>query len=392
MKPLHPFPARMAPELATHGLKEYREKNAIVLDPMCGSGTVLAEARNAGHIAIGMDLDPLSVLISNCVVDPVPCESMTLGADYVLDRARYLRDMCGPRWPDEATARFASYWFDEEVIVDLAALSSAIKSARITDSLRRYLWCAFSRMIIVKSNGVSRAMDLSHSRPHRTARVKVAQPLERFEQEIRKLIKRTSPLVEACSDSSSPSKGLVLRGDSRSIPLSDSSVDCVVTSPPYLNAIDYLRMSKFTLIWLGHSISELRAIRAETVGHESGRSASLVSGVPWSRFGNLRKLERRHQSMIARYTDDICMVVQEMARVLKVGAAFTVVVGNSAIRGVYVENAEILKWAMSNTRLEIAAEERRAIPDNRRYLPPPRTVQGQPSRMREEVVLTGRKI
>lgn len=391
-KPLHPFPARMAPELATESLREHSDKGAIVLDPMCGSGTALAVARNAGHLAIGIDIDPLSVLISNCVVDPIRHESIVSGADHVLDQARSLRHSCAPNWPDEETARFARFWFDEEAIRDLVALSSAIRSVRVAHALRRYLWCAFSRMIIVKSNGVSRAMDLSHSRPHRSARVRVADPFERFQREIREVVDRAPAVTDHNSATGTRRSGLVLRGDSRSIPLESESMDCVITSPPYLNAIDYMRMSKFTLIWLGHSIMELRAIRGESIGNESGRSAWLASGVPWHRFGNLRRLEGRHQGMIARYTDDMSAIVQEIARVLKAGASFTVVVGNSAIRGVYVENAEILKWAISNTRLEIAAEERREIPDNRRYLPPPSTVQGQPSRMREEVVLTGRKV
>ena len=388
-KPLHPFPARMAPELATKGLREHSQSHAIILDPMCGSGTVLAEASNAGHIAIGMDIDPLSVLISNCVVNPIRRESLLSGADYVLDLARPLRNASEPNWPDEETAKFASYWFDEDVIADLVALSFAIRNACVANSLRRYLWCAFSRMIIVKTNGVSRAMDLSHSRPHRTDRIKVAQPFERFEREIQVLIRRNSAAADVLSDHPT---GLVLRADSRSIPMESESVDCVITSPPYLNAIDYIRMSKFTLIWLGYSIPELRAIRAESVGCESGGSASFVPGIPWCRFGDLDRLENRHQRMVARYTGDLALMVREIARVLKVGASFTIVIGNSAIRGVYVENAEILKWALSNARLEISVEERREIPDSRRYLPPPQARQGHPSRMREEVVVTGRKV
>jgi hypothetical protein len=40
-------------------------------------------------------------------------------------------------------------------------------------------------------------------------------------------------------------------------------VDLIFTSPPHLNAIDYLRCSKFSLVWMGHSIAALREPKHE---------------------------------------------------------------------------------------------------------------------------------
>jgi tRNA G10 N-methylase Trm11 len=60
---VHPFPARMAPAVALKAVSGKRRK-LTVLDPMSGSGTVLAAARAKGHYAIGVDLDPLAVLLS----------------------------------------------------------------------------------------------------------------------------------------------------------------------------------------------------------------------------------------------------------------------------------------------------------------------------------------
>jgi hypothetical protein len=56
--PIHPFPARMAPGIALEALGESKAP-LRVLDPMVGSGTVLAVARARGHHAFGVDLDPL---------------------------------------------------------------------------------------------------------------------------------------------------------------------------------------------------------------------------------------------------------------------------------------------------------------------------------------------
>lgn len=68
--PVHPFPARMAPDLAIRELKRLRE-GARVLDPMSGSGTVLALAQAHGYQATGLDVDPLAVLMARVWTRPV---------------------------------------------------------------------------------------------------------------------------------------------------------------------------------------------------------------------------------------------------------------------------------------------------------------------------------
>jgi hypothetical protein len=63
IRPVHPFPARMAPDLAFARLKRV-PSGALVLDPMSGSGTVLRQASELGHRSIGFDMDPLAVLMT----------------------------------------------------------------------------------------------------------------------------------------------------------------------------------------------------------------------------------------------------------------------------------------------------------------------------------------
>src|SRR4051812_2263905 len=82
--PIHPFPARMAPGIALEALGKSKAP-LRVLDPMAGSGTVLAVARANGHYAIGVDLDPLAVLLAGVWTRTVDPEDANQKAIEVLD-------------------------------------------------------------------------------------------------------------------------------------------------------------------------------------------------------------------------------------------------------------------------------------------------------------------
>src|SRR3954464_11157502 len=85
--PVHPFPARMAPGIAFDIIAAEPEPIRI-LDPMMGSGTVLAVARAHGHKAIGVDIAPLAVLLARVWTTVVDVAAVEEKAVEVLARAR----------------------------------------------------------------------------------------------------------------------------------------------------------------------------------------------------------------------------------------------------------------------------------------------------------------
>jgi tRNA G10 N-methylase Trm11 len=87
LKPIHPFPARMAPELVWDELPAGTQK-LRVLDPMAGSGTTLVTAKLLGHEAIGYDRDPLAVLIARSWLADVRTEETEAKASELVSRSR----------------------------------------------------------------------------------------------------------------------------------------------------------------------------------------------------------------------------------------------------------------------------------------------------------------
>ena len=61
---IHWYPAKMFHRIPAEILGSFAGERLTVLDPYCGSGTVLLEAALQGHRAVGADVNPLARLIS----------------------------------------------------------------------------------------------------------------------------------------------------------------------------------------------------------------------------------------------------------------------------------------------------------------------------------------
>jgi hypothetical protein len=228
---------------------------------------------------------------------------------------------------------------------------------RVTDpGVRAFLELTFSSVIITKSGGVSLALDLAHTRPHRAKRVfdtrgrAVLQesPTNISSSRLRILTKTLRPaLGEFRLRLRSNLKGLVglgrqhtgplvAYGDAQRLPLPDACVDLIVTSPPYAsNAIDYMRAHKFSLVWMGHRVDELGRMRGQYIGGESLRGVSFeeLPGSVDEVVAEIEAHDGRKGLVLRRYYSEMTGTLREMLRVLKPGRAAIVVVGTSMMGG-----------------------------------------------------------
>lgn len=395
IRPIHPFPARMAPELAWEELPNDNQR-LRVLDPMTGSGTTLVAARLRGHEAIGFDRDPLAVLIAKTWSSNIEVKAVEKKAAEVLERAgrrvdRLTTRSAYPDGADDETKKFLRFWFDVENRKQLTALAMSIHAVR-DERLRNVLWCAFSRLIITKKVGVSLAMDVSHSRPHRVYDLAPHLAFDRFVKAV-KYITRVSPF----DDGSEAPAATVNDGDAREMPLLDYSIDLIITSPPYLNAIDYLRGHKLSLVWMGHSIASIRMLRSTNVGTEMSAKISKEDSVTekvMARMCSGEPLARHHQGMLRQYVRDLWLLLKECHRVLTATGKGVFVVGDCNLKRTFIANSTAIELVGNEVGFRIEASRRRPLPENRRYLPPPETESSGAAlqkRMREEVILTLRK-
>ena len=386
-KHVHPFPARMAPEIALDKIELLTKPGATVLDPMCGSGTVVRLASEQERVGIGADLDPLAVIITRTACHGSWATNLEARADAMADRAWRLGGQL-PEWikKDTETAEFVDYWFAPEQASDLSRLARVlIESPRTDDPLR----VAFSRMIVTKDGGASLARDTSHSRPHRVTDENNYDVFDEFV----KSAKKVEALIDTARSTHRPS---IRRDDARSLRFVETaSVDLIVTSPPYLNAIDYLRGHKMSLVWMGWTAGAIRQLRGESVGVERGMEdvAPEIRTIAEDAVPRLRDLPERRQRMVLRFTHDMDRLARSLARVAKPKGHLVMVVADSQLKGVPISNSAICASAAARHGFDLIERTIRPLPTRHRYLPPPTTSTGTLSqRMNDEVVYTFRRL
>ena len=379
--PIHPFPARMAPEIASRSLLEV-PAGGQVLDPMCGSGTVARAAVEAGRRCVGMDVDPLAVLMARAWTTPVDLPRIHGAAEELVRDAKALADREIERPTDSATVRFISYWFAPRQEAELARLATALR--RREEPIRNVLAVALSRIVISKEMMASLARDTSHSRPHKVADSNDFDVHVGFLRSARQVAARLDPgRIKGRAD--------IRRADARSLDdVEDASVDLALTSPPYLNAIDYLRGHRLALVWLGYGVGALRAVRADSVGTERALPETEAPDVArFVRDAEDSTLASRHRGWVRRYAFDMTAVLRQLRRVVKRSGRVVLVLGNSFLRGATIDNASLVESLARGIGFETRSRQEREIPARRRYLPPPGAGRSAlDSRMRTETVLT----
>jgi hypothetical protein len=240
----HSYPARMHPRMAQRLVEALSKPRGLVLDPFCGSGTVLVEARRAGRRAVGIDANPLAIELTWL---------KTRGATHreavaLIDAARRVRAGADERRLRRAGAT-RSYGpedvalFDPHVLLELDGLRRGLLELE-AGFVRRALFLVLSAILVKVSR---RPGDTGEGRGPRRLAAGFTTAL--FFDKSRELGERLEDFRGQWFHDA-PSVEVDV-GDARALPHALTDVDLVVTSPPYPGTYDYLSHHALRLRWLG---------------------------------------------------------------------------------------------------------------------------------------------
>jgi hypothetical protein len=246
------------------------------------------------------------------------------------------------------------------------ALIQAIEEYKEGTPVREFLEVVFSSIIVTKSGGVSRARDLAHSRPHMDPGKKPKNAIKDLERRLKKF----APIISGLPEHEP--HAIIKQSDAKKLGLADGSVHLIVTSPPYANAIDYMRANKFSLVWMGRSITDLGRMRSGYIGSEATRNVkmewlpSFTEGV----LGQLRDKDEKKEAILRKYLLEMRDAMGEMHRVLVPGRYAVLVAGTSTMRGIDVKTPYCLAdIAEKHVGFELMGIRHRSLDRDRRMMP-----------------------
>ena len=236
-------PAKSIPEIPCWFLHKYANKPFTVLDPFAGSGTTIIESLKYGVSVYWLDYQPLSRLICRVKTTEFSTQLVKQTAQEIVKTAQSQKNA-----PNTVNFANKDFWFQKPVQAGLEILREQILKAAI--EIQPVLWLAFASTVRKTSN-MNDGMILAARR----------SSVEEIPQRSRADVFRYfSVYVEKAIDAIAE-WNLILRENSKNVKeleLQDARIlkgdwicDAIVTSPPYINAIDYVWAAKFELHWLG---------------------------------------------------------------------------------------------------------------------------------------------
>jgi len=304
------YKERFARELVSLLLDQFEvQQGAFVLDPFCGSGTTLLACKERGINAQGLDVLPISVFSANVKTRDYNLEALREGC------AAFLKQKYSPapllHFPSIFRRVFTKYALQD--IAFFMQRLEAVDDIFLHDFILLALINASMKVSFAWKDGASIKVKEHPSPPLRfmLKRVlrKMLKDIERFH-------------AKKCEVHAQ-------LGDARKLPFPDATFDAVITSPPYLNQIDYTKVYEIENWFIEKQMQSLPALRS----YFGIRAHEEFGPAEWP-------LEAK------AYFKDISEMLRELQRVCKPGAHIAIVIGNGYAGGeIFESDLQISEFA-----------------------------------------------
>ena len=358
----HKYPAKFIPHIPKWAISKYLNGNANsnILDPFCGSGTTLVEGVLAGYNVIGVDIDPLSAMISKVKTTRVDQKELTTIAGWLVKKIKSKKK--GIFKPECETIE---HWFTKDAIKKLSIIRTLInlipekfsESKKVKDIQDLLLIC-FSSIIRKVSNADNQSQKtyVSHTN--------IKEPEEVYSLFFSQLDYFVERAINFVSSTNSKAKSWIIVSSSATSlkkKLNESQIDLAVTSPPYIKAIDYIYNQMAELFWVGdlfqmQTQTKQNSRKNQYIGNKQIRKTYYSKYTPYQTLINIDKLDiklqliydtdkkngHKHSYITFKYFTEMEKHFAEMARCLDKKTHYVMVVGDTSVSDVFIETSAFL--------------------------------------------------
>lgn len=328
-----------------------------ILDPFCGTGTTALVASSHGIKSYYCETNPFMQQVIEAKINSVKrLRDTGIRGKHLkiflqeIENERFEFCLESPKW--DGFEKF----FDPEVLVKLKALKKKVDG--IADEDTRNIALVLLASVTVKASKMIRQGDL-----------RFAKESEKKDEDANILSNFIFKIKLAINDIENVSyptltETVLLAADSRDIDI-ENKIDCIITSPPYLNGTNYIRNTKLELKLSGHIFSEkdLPSFHSKGIiaGINSVSSRNINFETPDVVRPYLEELEpvaydKRIPIMVAGYFNDMKKVIERLSYVMRNNGYFIIDIGDSQFAGVHIPTHKLLSKICESYGFELYEE------------------------------------
>jgi DNA modification methylase len=332
------YPAKFIPQVVRYCIDNYTKKNDCIIDPFSGSGTVGLEAKICQRNAV---LTDLNYLLNHIIPIKIPEHREKLSyseLDKKILEVFASKDSFIPQWSN------LNYWYPEEILTVLQKLWAGQKT------LKTDLYSLVIQAVLVK---VSKQFSYAeHTKPKlfqsKYKKADILNLLQRdWQEELKQIIKtmgwETLTSVNQYMDVTLHNYNQVLfygGVDSSTFEIDENiELDCLISSPPYLQAQEYIRTAKLDLYWLGYTEKEVQKISKLEIPYR--QTTRLIETETLNQVRASLEKDDLHKILDSYFCHTI-NALENATKRLKKGGKACIFVGNPKVDGVEVETWRIL--------------------------------------------------
>lgn len=316
-----------------------------VYDPFGGSGTTMIFSSLNGLKSYYSEINPMMEWVSNTKINSARKAYLeinkVLSYKEIVEKKLRKFDAQKVMLPDDGFNKFYDEIVRKKLLFVKSVLNNSIKESYIRDIFLIPLIANTVKVSNMQKNG-----DLRYATEKELAR----KNKDVFDLYINSLNNVISDLVEHGNELREDTE--CLAPDSRDIE-GENMVDCIITSPPYLNGTNYIRNTKLELNLLGILKSEEDLPLFHSKGIIAGiNNVSKKQNLNFRHFdfvdevvNELSKVayDKRIPLMVLGYFDNMYDVFLKMSKILKNGGTLALDIGDSQFSGVHVKTHELLE-------------------------------------------------
>lgn len=338
---IHKYPAKFIPQIPRWGIKKFTQPGDTVLDPFCGCGTTLVESLLLGRNAYGLEISPLAKLITKVKItkiNPISLEKEHSGLISKIKEGKWNSSYWKPHLEPSL-----SKWFKPKAVKRLSIIKKNIGEIK-NKNIKDFYTIIFSSIIrrVSKAEDQSQKVYISSRFPK-----DYIDPIKLF---LKIAEKEKDNLIHFSNTISSKNFAKIIKGDALSINLDNNTVDFVVTSPPYINAINYIKVQMLEYAWLNFlNPEELRKLETEQMGTEKVTAnvwkQDLETGITSvdKIARKIKKKSKKHSYIFSKFYMDLEKNLREVYRILKRSKRYCIVIGNNVIKEEFIPNDHLIE-------------------------------------------------